>query len=61
MVLVRFFFFQDICLSQVRLSSESDQDKERYVNFQKKADEAGVVIMVLSKSFAKSKYSQQQV
>lgn len=36
-------------------------DKEHRLAFQRKADEAGVVIFVLSKAFAESKTSKQQV
>ena len=65
-VLLCFLLFVDLCLSQCLLSSQTSvemdpKDKDRQRIFQEKADEAGVIIVVLSKAFAVSKISQQQV
>ena len=60
-----FIRLSDLCLSQALCSQTSvemdPKDKDRQRIFQEKADEAGVIIVVLSKAFAVSKISQQQV
>ena len=60
-----FIRLSDLCLSQALLSQTSvemdPKDKDRQRIFQEKAVEAGVIIVVLSKAFAVSKISQQQV
>ena len=60
--------FGAFVLSALSQLSQSTQDydmdplaQDSRVKFQEKADEAGVVIFLLSKAFASSKTSQQQV
>ena len=54
------FVSRKLSLSQTSVEMDP-KDKDRQRIFQEKADEAGVIIVVLSKAFAISKISQQQV